>query len=141
MLNDAARLAGLQAVGLLGVNDAPAVLERAARLAARALHAPIAQVNLITDSGQVPIAAFVEPPEDASPWRRPVSLDYSFCQHAVTSGAPVLIEDARAHPLTRDSPVTRDVGVVGYLSVPIRLRTADASPGPVLGTVCVVDRQ
>ncbi|CAA9336956.1 MAG: hypothetical protein AVDCRST_MAG40-2215, partial [uncultured Gemmatimonadaceae bacterium] len=46
-----------------------------------------------------------------------------------------------AHPLTRDSPVTREVGVVGYLSVPIRLRTADASPGPVLGTVCVVDRQ
>ena len=51
-LSHPGRLAAVRATGLLG--DAPiAGLERVARLAARALNAPVAQVNLLTLDQQV----------------------------------------------------------------------------------------
>ena len=55
-LSHRGRLAAVRAAGLLGA--APlAGLERVARLAARALNAPVAQVNLLTFDQQVPVAA------------------------------------------------------------------------------------
>jgi GAF domain-containing protein len=145
-LTDPARLAAVEATGLLppgaaagGPDQAVGLepqlyFERVARLAARALSAPVAQVNLITAAAQVPVAVAVAALADAEAWRAPVGLDRSYCQHVVDADAPLVVEDARVHPLVRDSAATRESGIVAYLSVPLR-----APAGEPLGTVCVVD--
>ena len=72
------------------------------------------------------------------PWRsaRQTPLSHSFCQHALESREPLVIEDARSHPLVRDNPAIRDLGVVAYAGVPLVTRR-----GHALGTLCVIDHQ
>jgi signal transduction histidine kinase len=132
-LRDPHRLAALRATGLLDGGRVDA-LDRVARLAAAALGAPLAQVNLVTDTAQIPAAACVQAPLDEADWRRPVPLTHSYCQHLVSLAGPLVVEDAPAHPLVRDSAATREAGIGAYLAVP--LVTPDAQ---VLGSVCVVD--
>jgi signal transduction histidine kinase len=61
-------------------------------------------------------------------------LSHSFCQHAVASAEPLVIEDAREHPLVRDNLAIRDLDVIAYAGFP--LTTSD---GAVLGTFCAID--
>jgi signal transduction histidine kinase len=70
------------------------------------------------------------------PWAsvRETPLSHSFCQHAVALARPLVIEDARTHPLVRDNLAIRDIGVIAYAGIP--LATAD---GDVLGSFCVID--
>ena len=68
--------------------------------------------------------------------RAPTPLSHSFCQHALESREPLVIEDARSHPLVRDNPAIRDLGVVAYAGVPLVTRR-----GHALGTLCVIDHQ
>ena len=147
-LSHPGRLSAVRATGLLG--SAPIQgLERVARLAARSLDAPVAQVNLLTLEEQVPVAVCVLPRQatpDAVPgaepdWTTPVGLDASFCQHVVVSGLPLIVADARADARWRDNRATRDSGLVAYASVPVRSAPHAAAPDEryVIGTVCVVD--
>ncbi len=132
-LEDPARLAALRATGLLESAEV-ATFDRVTRLAARALKAPLAQVNLVSADAQVPKAAYA--PDDPEPerWRVPVGLASSFCQHVVTTGEPLVVGDARVHPLVRENRATTEAGIVAYASVPLR-----APDGAVIGSVCVVD--
>ncbi|GJG85442.1 hypothetical protein tb265_06230 [Gemmatimonadetes bacterium T265] len=144
------RLAAVRATGLLGQAPIPG-LERVARLAARALDAPVAQVNLLTLDQQVPVAVCVSPAPTASTaaatggaepdWTTPVGLDASFCQHVVTTGTPLVVADARADVRWRDNHATRESGLVAYASVPVRSAAHATAPDDrfVIGTVCVVD--
>ena len=132
-LRDPERLAALRATGLLDGERVDG-LDRVARLASTALGVPLAQVNLVTDTAQVPAAAYVQAPREEADWRRPVPLTHSYCQHLVSLGAPLTIDDAPTHPLVRDSAATHEAGIGAYLAVP--LVTPDAQ---VLGSVCVVD--
>ena len=124
------RLALLHESGLL---DAVRVetFDRLARAAARALRAPVAQVNLLTADRQISKACF-----GPEPWPSgdPVPLDRSFCQHVVASGGPLVLSDASSHPLTRDSPATREAGIAAYAAVPLTIAGEHT-----LGTLCVVD--
>ena len=139
-LRDAVRLAALGATDL-GSPPRRAALRPFARIASRALHVPLAQINAVTADAQVPVVAAVPAGADVAPWESPVELESSYCQHVVASGAPLLIEDARVHPLVRDSPATIDAGIVAYAGVPFRAPAAlgPALAGRVLGSVCVVD--
>ena len=130
-LGDPARLAALHTSGLLDAPGRDAAFNRLVRLAARAVGAPVVQVNLVTADMQIPIAWHAPDPER---WSRPVSLAYSYCQHVVTLGRPLAVADARLHPLVRDSRATTEGGLVAYLAVPLR-----ATGGEVLGSVCVLD--
>jgi signal transduction histidine kinase len=126
-----ARLAALHATALL---DSPAeeAFDRLTRLATRLLHVPVALVSLVDEDRQF-FKSCIGLPE---PWAsaRETPLSHSFCQHAVQLGEPLLIEDAREHPLVCDSRAIRDLGVVAYAGIP--LATAD---GLVLGSFCVID--
>jgi GAF domain-containing protein len=132
-VRDPERLAELRRVGLL---DTPAAgaYDRLARLAARLLNAPVALVSLVDEDRQF----FKSCVGLAEPWRnaRETPLSHSFCQHALEAGEPLVIEDARTHPLVRDNPAIRDLGVVAYAGAP--LVTAG---GHALGTLCVIDHK
>ncbi|MBA3345765.1 MAG: PAS domain S-box protein [Gemmatimonadales bacterium] len=106
--------------------------DRLTRMAARLLGAPVALVTLVTDDRQF----FKSAIGLAEPWAslRGTPLAYSFCRHVVAAGEPLVVEDARLHPLLRATPALREFGWISYAGVP--LTTAD---GQVLGTLSVVD--
>ena len=133
MLADPARLAALRATALL---DSPPeeAFDRLTRLASHVLGVPVALVSLVDEDRQF-FKSCIGLPE---PWssRRGTPLSHSFCQHAVASAEPLVIEDAREHPLVRDNLAIRDLDVIAYAGFP--LATSD---GAVLGTFCAIDSQ
>ena len=130
---DPERLAALRATRLLDAPPHPA-LDRLARLAARVLEAPVALVSLVDRDRQV----FASCIGLADPWGRDrqTPLTHSFCQHAVASREPLVVNDARRHPLLRENLAIRDLDVIAYAGIP--LITAD---GHALGTLCVIDHR
>lgn len=130
-VTDPERLAALERTGLLtsGPDEA---FDRLTRLASRILRAPTATVTLVTGTSQV-LKSCVGVPEPLSSMRE-MPLAYSFCKHALESRRPLVIRDAREHPLVRDSPAIRENRSIAYLGIP--LVTAE---GHALGTLCVLD--
>ena len=124
-IRNPARLAALRRTALLDTPPEEA-FDRLTRLAARILNAPLALISLVDEDRQF----FKSSQGLAEPWasRRETPLSHSFCQHVVGRGESLVIEDARQHPLVRDNPAIAELGVVGYLGIP--LRTSD---GCVLG--------
>lgn len=125
------RLDALRATGLLDSDVTPS-FDRLARLAAHVLNAPVALVSLV-DSDRQYFKSCLGLPE---PWasQRQSPLSHSFCQHAVASREPLLVNDAREHPVLRDNLAIRDMGVIAYAGIPL----IDAD-GHALGTLCVID--
>jgi len=72
-----------------------------ARLAAHVLNAPMALVSLV-DADRQFFKSCLGLPE---PWasERQSPLTHSFCQHAVASREPLLVDDAREHELLHDN--------------------------------------
>jgi signal transduction histidine kinase len=130
-LSDPARMAALRATALL---DSPPEegFDRLTRLASHVLDVPVALVSLVDEDRQF-FKSCLGLPE---PWssQRETPLSHSFCQHAVASAEPLVIEDARDHPLVRDNLAIRDLDVIAYAGFP--LTTSD---GAVLGTFCAID--
>ena len=133
-ISDAGLVDDLQAVPVRA-------LDRIAHLAALATRAAIAQINLVTEAQQIPVAVFVDPvratPADTaadSLWHRTVDLDAAYYQPDATDSEPVAVEDTRTHPLTRDARASTVARVRSYAAA--RLTTPS---GAVLGTVCVAD--
>lgn len=125
------RLAALRATGLL---DAPPqeALDRLTRLATRLIGVPIALVSLVDENRQ----RFASEVGLAEPWSsaRQTALGHSFCQHVVATRGPLVIEDARVHPLMSDNLAIPELGVVAYAGMPLFSET-----GEVLGSFCAID--
>src|SRR3954463_1297873 len=133
VLSDPRRLDALRSTALL---DSPPedAFDRLTRLASHALNVPVALVSLVSEDRQF----FKSCIGLDEPWasERGTPLSHSFCQHAVPSGEPLVIEDARETPLVRDNLAIPDLDVIAYAGVP--LKTSD---GVVLGTFCAIDHQ
>jgi GAF domain-containing protein len=116
--------------------DSPAEegFDRLTRLTSTVLNVPIALVSLVDDDRQF-FKSCVGLPQ---PWarQRQTPLSHSFCQHVVESGEPLVISDAREHPILRDNLAIRDIGVIAYMGVPLI-----TPAGNVLGTLCAIDHQ
>src|SRR5688572_18848051 len=115
-LRESDRLAALRRTGLM--DGAPEErFDRLTRLAARTLRVPVALVSLVDDSRQF----FKSCVGLTEPWAsmRQTPLTHSFCQHAVTTGRPLIINDAEADPLVRENLAIRDLGVVAYAGIPL----------------------
>jgi signal transduction histidine kinase len=130
-LRDPARLAALHKTALL---DTPVeqAFDRLTSLASRVLRAPIALVSLLDDERQFFKSQVGLPAKLAE--QRGTPLSASYCRHAVEAGQPLVIEDARTHPLVKDNPLLHDWGFVAYAGVPLL-----TSAGLALGTLCVID--
>ena len=130
-LRDPARLAALSRTELLD-SIAEEAFDRQVRLAVRMLRVPVALVSLVDSNRQF----FKSCIGLGEPWasRRETPLSHSFCQHAVISREPLIIEDAREHPLVRDNLAIPDLNVIAYAGIP--LITHD---GAALGSFCAID--
>ena len=130
-LADEGRLGALRRTRLLDTPPEEA-FDRLTRLVCRLLGVPVALVSLVEAERQF-FKSVVGLPQ---PWNvlRQTSLLHSFCQHVVATGAPLLVQDARGHPLVADNLAVPDLGVLAYLGMP--LATAE---GHVLGSLCAID--
>ena len=131
-LTDPVRLQHLRATCLLDTAR-DETFDAITRLAAAALGASGALVTLVDADRQW----FKSSYGLAEPWagRRQTPLSHSFCQHVVALDAPLAIEDAREHPLVRESLAIPDLGVIAYLGAPLRDRD-----GQVIGSMSVLER-
>jgi hypothetical protein len=128
-LDEPQRLAALRRLDLL---DSPpeARFDVVTEAAARAFDVPIALVTLVDDSRQWFKSRHGL---DAAETPRAVS----FCGHVIASGAPLVVEDARADERFHDNPLVRDGPRIRfYAGQP--LCTLD---GARVGTLCLIDRE
>ncbi|ATB37637.1 hypothetical protein CYFUS_003062 [Cystobacter fuscus] len=133
VLRRESRLDALRRTALM---DTPAeeAFDRLSRLAVRVLNAPVGLVTLVDGERQFFKSCVGLP----APWcdLRQTPLTHSFCMHVVATGKPLVVQDARRHPVLRDNLAVDQLGVVAYLGMPLT-----ASKGETLGTLCVIDTQ
>lgn len=124
VLEDPARLAAIRRLRLHdhGKQDRH---ERLTGVAARVLGAQVCLVSVVEADRQV-FGGGSE--HDATP------LTHSFCQYVVASDAVLAVEDAARHEVLRHNGAHTELGLRGYLGVPLR-----SSDGHVLGSLCVID--
>ena len=132
-LADPTRLEAIKETGLLGVKEDP-VLHRLTRLAAKTLAASVSLMSLVEEDGQF-FASSGGLPE---PWatERGTTLLHSFCQHVVISNQPLLVTDARQHPLVQRNLAVQDLDVIAYVGVPL----VDSRDN-TLGSLCVIEHE
>ena len=108
--------------------------DRIAALAREVLEVPVALVSIVDVDRQI-FKGCAGLPE---PWAtsRETPINESFCRYAVDSGKPLIIDDARIHPLVKDNPSIETLGVIAYAGIPLITKDGD-----VLGSFCVVDHQ
>ena len=130
-LDDADRLEALRRTGLL---DSPAeeAFDRLTRLAISILRVPVSLVSIVDRDRQFFKSSGGLPTKVATARQTP--LTHSFCQHVVGSGEPLVISDAREHPLVRENLAIGELGVVAYAGFPIA-----TSEGAVIGSLCAID--
>ena len=107
------------------------VFDRVTRLVSLALDVPVALINLVRD-GDLLFASCVGP---EAPWSTTtgVPIGHAACQFAILSDQPLAISDVREDDRLADSPAMGELGVVGYLGVPLTLQD-----GETVGTLCAI---
>lgn len=130
-ISDPRRLEALKRTALLDSTPEEA-FDRFTRLAGRLLGAPVALVTLVDSNRQFFKSAFGLP----EPWAsiRETPLSHSFCQYAVASGEPLVVSDARSHPLVHDNLAVIELGVRAYAGIPLV-----TSQGDAVGSFCAID--
>src|SRR5262245_21174925 len=116
VIGSPARLEALYRLALLDSPTEPA-FDRLTQLAARILKAPVVLISLVDADRQFFKSSYGR----VDPWAmlRETPLSHSFCQYAVDSGAPLIINDARIHPLVRDNLAIPDLNVAAYAGIPL----------------------
>jgi two-component sensor histidine kinase len=116
--------------------DSPSeeAFDRVTRLASRLLKTPTALLSLVDPERQFFKSAF----GIDEPWKsaRQTPLTHSFCQHVVTTEAPLVIDDARLDERVANNLAVTEIGVVAYIGVPVR-----SPDGQTLGSLCAIDGQ
>ena len=130
-MQDAARLGALRRTGLLDT-VAEESFDRLTRIAASALGVPVSLVSLVDEDRQF-FKSCVGLPQ---PWAdaRETPLSHSFCQHVVVDAEPLIVSDARDHPLVHDNPAIAELGVIAYAGIPLKM-----ADGEVIGSLCAID--
>lgn len=131
LIENAERLRQLHGLKLLDAPPDP-TFDRLTRLAARLLNVPISIVSLV-DAHRQYFQSAVGMGDPINP--RETDLAHSYCQHVVATDAPLIVNDARTHPLLQDSPSIVDLNAVAYAGIPLRTPS-----GATIGSFCVIDK-
>lgn len=65
-----------------------------------------------------------------------IPYSISYCSLVGKVEGPIIIKDTTSSELTREMPITSDIGKASFLGVPIRLENGD-----LYGTICSLDRE
>ena len=127
------RIDALQASGLLDRSQ-DAIFDCLTRVAAKAVNVPVVLVSLVEADRQW----FASQVGMAQPYcsLRQTPLSHSFCKHVVALKQPLIINDAREHPLVKSNPAIADLGVVAYAGIPLL-----GAGNHVLGSFCAIDHK
>ncbi|MEM8487730.1 MAG: ATP-binding protein [Bacteroidota bacterium] len=129
-LADAERLKALERTEL--VDSPPEVaFDRLTTLATRLTNAPVSLVSLVTNERQF-FKSTAGLPDELSAIRT-TPLSHSFCQHAVATKQPLIVEDTRTHDLVNQVQSIEDFGVLSYLGIPLQ-----TPANQTLGTLCLL---
>ncbi|MEO1644467.1 MAG: GAF domain-containing protein [Chloroflexota bacterium] len=98
--------------------------DRLTRIATTMLDAPVSLATMLADDYQyfVGMTGVNDEPYTTT---RATPLSMSFCQYVVTSGEPLIIQDAREDDLLRDNLAIPELDIISYLGIPIT--TSDRS--------------
>jgi diguanylate cyclase (GGDEF)-like protein/PAS domain S-box-containing protein len=130
LASDVGRLEVLQSTQLLDSEPEPA-FDRLTRLAANLLGAPTALVSLVDAHRQFFKSAFGL--NEQLTRDRETPLSHSFCKYVARDRAPLVVGDARQHPVLRDNPAIRDHSVIAYAGIPLVVEDQ------AIGAFCVID--
>jgi serine phosphatase RsbU (regulator of sigma subunit) len=130
-LSDRARLAALEATGLVGTGPEE-TFDDLTRLAASVTGCAIAAITLVGDRRTYWKSVPHLPYGTADTWQNAVGD--SFCYFAVANNGPFIVEDAERDPRTAGHPAIGPWGVGSWAGYPIV--TAAGHP---IGTMCVID--
>jgi len=124
------RIEVLRSTRLLDSAPEPA-FDRLTRLAGTLIGAPVALISLVDETRQF----FKSSWGLGEPWasRRETPLSYSFCDHVVHGPAPLIVADAREHPVLNARLAVAELGVIAYAGVPLIV------DGAAIGALCVID--
>lgn len=125
---DPARLAAIESYRL-GGHAGDSDLDAVVAYMARAVHAPIAIINLVGPDQQ----CFPAEHGVGAPFAT-VPDQLSFCAYVVALRAPLQVFDAQEHPIFRDNPAVAAGAIRSYLGVPLI-----DEDGFVLGSLGVFD--
>ncbi len=131
-IEDPQRLAALRRTLLLDSPREPS-FDRLTELASLILDAPVSLVSLV-DADRQFLKSCVGLGEPLAV-ERETPLSHSFCKHVAATGDPLIVDDAREHPLVMDNPAIPDFNVIAYAGIPLVL---DGQP---LGSFCVIDHE
>lgn len=131
ILNNPARLETLRRYALLDTATEEA-FDRLTRLASKIVDAPVSLVSLL-DADRQFVKSFVGVGDPISVTQE-IGLSYSLCKHMLLDHQPLILEDARLSPTVADNLAVTEMGVVGYLGMPLL-----ASNGQNIGSFCVID--
>ena len=110
------RLAALRHLCLLDTAVDPA-FDRITRLASRILNVPVSLVSLVDDNRQF-FKSQIGLPEPLAQTRQ-TPLSHSFCQHVVALNQPLIVSDAREHPLVYDNMSVPELNIIAYAGIPL----------------------
>jgi hypothetical protein len=131
-INDPHRLRVLYDTGLLDA-EPDSGYDRIVQMAADALAVPAAAMSLVDRDRQFLANAVGLTGELAVTRQTP--LADSVCQYVVEAGEPLIVEDARIHPILKDHPAVVGNVLVAYAGIPL------VNPaGHSIGTLCVWDQ-
>jgi GAF domain-containing protein len=130
VLEDPDRLAAVNALrpGPGGNPD----LDQFTELAAKMLDVPVSVITLIDEDHQLYASQTGVAPAGTALGE--TSLEYSFCQFAITSREPLRIDDATTHPLVSSNPAVDTRNMKAYVGIPLIVGGDQA-----VGTLCAID--
>jgi GAF domain-containing protein len=130
LLRSASRLAALARTELLDVPP-DAGLDRITKLATDILGSEVSLISFVEVERQFFVSSFGLPEPYATSRQTPLS--HSFCQHVVTTKKPLVVEDARSHPVVSTNLAVTDLNVISYLGVPLEYH------GELIGALCCIN--
>ena len=110
----------------------PKVFDSLSEIAAKTLKAPVAFLSVVGPDHDYYPGGFGLPTPIAK--TRQIHGE-TFCHHALIADGPLIVADARSHPLYAEIPTVESMGVAAYIGIPLRIR------GAVVGALCVVDTE
>ncbi|MEP2982698.1 MAG: GAF domain-containing sensor histidine kinase [Sulfitobacter sp.] len=107
--------------------------DKITRIASRILKAPICLLTMIDDAGDRQLLKSAAGVPDEILKGRTTPLSHSFCKHVRDTGEPLVVTDARKHPLLKDNPAITEFGIVSYLGIPFH-----GDRGMPIGALCCI---